>query len=115
MGLGVAYGIWGASGVTLTAVLAAFLFGEDLNAVMGLGVALVAAGVFLVQTDTQRAQREPVSDSDSRAAAPPRPPGVRAPGGNREERREGKRERGGGRRDVRKEEAEHRKESWRRE
>src|SRR5690625_5638540 len=37
MGLGVAYGIWGASGVTLTAVLAAFLFGEDLNAVMGLG------------------------------------------------------------------------------
>src|SRR5699024_12421133 len=38
MGLGVAYGIWGASGVTLTAVLAAFLFGEDLNAVMGLEI-----------------------------------------------------------------------------
>src|SRR5690625_3335988 len=37
MGLGVAYGIWGASGVTLTAVLAAFLFGEDLNAVMAWG------------------------------------------------------------------------------
>src|SRR5690625_6560665 len=75
MGLGVAYGIWGASGVTLTAVLAAFLFGEDLNAVMGLGVALVAAGVFLVQTDTQRAQREPVSDSDSRGDAATRSPG----------------------------------------
>ncbi|HJB11730.1 MAG TPA: QacE family quaternary ammonium compound efflux SMR transporter [Candidatus Brachybacterium merdavium] len=80
MGLGVAYGIWGASGVTLTAVLAAFLFGEDLNAVMGLGVALVAAGVFLVQTDTQRAQREPVSDSDSRGDAATRSPGVTVAG-----------------------------------
>ncbi|ERB53323.1 hypothetical protein N806_19460 [Rhodococcus sp. P27] len=32
MGLGVAYGIWGATGVVLTAVFATFLFGDPLTA-----------------------------------------------------------------------------------
>ncbi len=37
MGLGVAYGIWGAIGVALTAVLSAIIFGEAFTAVMGIG------------------------------------------------------------------------------
>lgn len=66
MGLGVAYGIWGAFGVTLTAILAAILFGEDLNAVMGLGIALIATGVMLVEIGAQRARRAASSEDRAR-------------------------------------------------
>lgn len=66
MGLGVAYGIWGAFGVTLTALLAAPLFGEELNAVMGLGIALVATGVMLVEIGAQRARRGAGADDRAR-------------------------------------------------
>lgn len=55
--LGVAYGVWGATGVALTAILAAAVFGEPLTAVMGLGVALIALGVFTVELGSQRAAR----------------------------------------------------------
>ena len=50
MALGVAYGIWGATGVALTAVLSAVLFGEALTAVMGAGLVCIIAGVVLVET-----------------------------------------------------------------
>ncbi|PRC54673.1 QacE family quaternary ammonium compound efflux SMR transporter, partial [Mycobacterium sp. ITM-2017-0098] len=53
MGLGVAYGIWGATGVALTAVLAAILFGEALTTVMLLGLACIIAGVVLVETGSR--------------------------------------------------------------
>ena len=56
MGLGVAYGIWGAAGVTLTAILAALLFGDPLTAVMGVGIALVIAGILCVEIGAQSAQ-----------------------------------------------------------
>ncbi|WP_193106730.1 multidrug efflux SMR transporter [Brachybacterium sp. FME24] len=56
MGLGVAYGIWGASGVVLTAVLSAALFGEPLTPLKVAGIALVAAGVVVVELGSQRAQ-----------------------------------------------------------
>ncbi|TKJ28862.1 multidrug efflux SMR transporter [Blastococcus sp. CCUG 61487] len=49
MSLGVAYGIWSAGGVALTAVLGRLVFGEPLTATMGVGIALIAAGVLLVQ------------------------------------------------------------------
>ena len=55
MGIGVAYGIWGASGVALTAVLAAVLFGQALTPVMLVGIAFIAAGVLLVELGSQRA------------------------------------------------------------
>lgn len=55
MPLGVAYGIWGALGVALTAVMAAALYGEALTAVMGLGLALIGLGVFTVEFGSQRA------------------------------------------------------------
>jgi len=49
MGVSVAYGIWAAAGVALTAVLAAIIFGDPLTATMGLGIALVIGGVLLVE------------------------------------------------------------------
>ncbi|MET1154718.1 SMR family transporter [Arthrobacter sp.] len=55
MPVGVAYGIWGALGVALTAVLAAVLFHEPLTTVMLAGMALAVAGVLLVQWGASRA------------------------------------------------------------
>jgi small multidrug resistance pump len=60
MKIGVAYGIWGAGGVTLTAVLSAALYGEPLTALMGLGIALIIAGVLTVELGSQRAGRAEV-------------------------------------------------------
>ncbi|MCH9641188.1 MAG: QacE family quaternary ammonium compound efflux SMR transporter [Actinomycetia bacterium] len=53
MGLGVAYGIWAAAGVALTAGLAAALFGEAFTAVMAIGVLCVIVGVLLVETGSR--------------------------------------------------------------
>ncbi|GAA1325498.1 SMR family transporter [Brachybacterium rhamnosum] len=55
MPLGVAYGVWGASGVVLTSVLSTLLFAEPLTGLMGLGILLVAAGVMVVEIGSQRA------------------------------------------------------------
>lgn len=49
MVLGVAYGIWGAVGVVLTALGGAVIFGEPLTAVMWVGIVLIMAGVLLVE------------------------------------------------------------------
>ncbi|MEU6386694.1 SMR family transporter [Streptomyces bauhiniae] len=56
LALGVAYGIWGASGVALTAVLAALFFGDPLTGVMGIGIALVIGGVLCVELGAQSAR-----------------------------------------------------------
>jgi small multidrug resistance pump len=55
MPLGVAYGMWGALGVAATAVLSAQLFGEAITRLMGAGLVLVAAGVFLVEAGSRSA------------------------------------------------------------
>ncbi len=49
LGLGVAYGIWSAVGVALTALLCKPLFGEPLTPTMLAGVGLIIAGVLLVE------------------------------------------------------------------
>lgn len=49
MGLGVAYGVWAAAGVALTAVLSTVVYGEPLTPLMGVGIALVIAGVLCVE------------------------------------------------------------------
>jgi small multidrug resistance pump len=49
MALGVAYGIWSALGVVLTAVLSALVFDESFTPLMVLGIALVIAGVLAVE------------------------------------------------------------------
>ncbi|MGE2834618.1 DMT family transporter [Mycobacterium sp. SMC-4] len=50
MPLGVAYGIWTAAGVALTAVASRVLFSEPLTAKMVSGIALIGVGVLLVET-----------------------------------------------------------------
>ncbi|APT93568.1 cation transporter [Corynebacterium phocae] len=50
MPLGVSYGIWTATGVALTAVMAAALFAERFTRLKILGVALIIVGVVLVET-----------------------------------------------------------------
>lgn len=47
--LGVAYGIWAAVGVAITAVLSRALFKEPLTWVMTAGIFLIALGVFLIE------------------------------------------------------------------
>jgi small multidrug resistance pump len=49
LGIGVAYGVWAALGVGLTAVGSRFFFGEPLTAVMIAGLALIIGGVLLVE------------------------------------------------------------------
>ena len=49
MALGVAYGIWAAAGVALTAVFAALIFGEAFTALIALGIAFIMGGVLLVE------------------------------------------------------------------
>ncbi|MFC9266429.1 DMT family transporter [Streptomyces zhihengii] len=66
--LGVAYGIWGASGVALTAVLATFIFGDPLTALMGVGIALVIAGVLCVELGTQAAHTRQNQDTQGVAS-----------------------------------------------
>ncbi|GAA2274651.1 SMR family transporter [Glycomyces scopariae] len=55
MPLGVAYGVWGAMGVVLTAVFGAILYGEPLTATMGAGIALIIAGVVTIELGAERA------------------------------------------------------------
>lgn len=54
--LGAAYGIWGAAGVALTAALSARIFDEPLTPLMGLGIAVIIAGVLCVQLGSGRAR-----------------------------------------------------------
>ncbi|MCZ2804572.1 multidrug efflux SMR transporter [Modestobacter sp. VKM Ac-2983] len=49
LAIGVAYGIWAASGVALTAVIAHLLFRDPLTRTMGAGIVLIAVGVLLVE------------------------------------------------------------------
>jgi small multidrug resistance pump len=56
MPLGVAYGIWAALGVAGTAVMAALLLGEQLTALMGLGLVLIIGGILLVELGSHAAE-----------------------------------------------------------
>ncbi|BBY18689.1 DMT family transporter [Mycolicibacterium litorale] len=54
LGLGVAYGIWAASGVAATAVLSTVIFGEAFTVTMGIGLACIIVGVLLIETGSPR-------------------------------------------------------------
>ncbi|WP_337062808.1 DMT family transporter [Kineococcus sp. G2] len=49
IGLSVAYGVWAAAGVALTAVLSRVFFGEALSRTTALGICLIVGGVLLVE------------------------------------------------------------------
>ena len=55
MPLGVAYGLWGALGVALAAVLSMLVFGEPITVLVALGIALIMSGVLLVEVGAQHA------------------------------------------------------------
>lgn len=57
LGLGVAYGVWGACGVAITAVASMALYGEPITPAMWAGIALVVTGVLCVELGSQRAHR----------------------------------------------------------
>jgi small multidrug resistance pump len=57
--IGVVYGIWAAAGVALTAVIASLVFGEAFTLTIGIGIALVIAGVVLVETGHATPASEP--------------------------------------------------------
>ncbi|SDQ28265.1 Multidrug transporter EmrE [Arthrobacter crystallopoietes] len=59
MAIGVAYGIWGATGVALTAVMSLIIFGEPLTLLMGIGILVIIAGVLCVELGSQAAHRGP--------------------------------------------------------
>lgn len=49
MPVGVAYGVWAATGVAVTAVLGRVIFKDHFSVVMAIGVALIAVGVVLIE------------------------------------------------------------------
>ncbi|MGO4145658.1 multidrug efflux SMR transporter [Paenarthrobacter sp. YAF11_1] len=58
LALGVAYGIWGALGVALTAILSSVFFGEPLTLVMTFGLLLIIGGVLCVEIGSQKAKEK---------------------------------------------------------
>jgi small multidrug resistance pump len=65
MGLGVAYGIWGALGVAATAILSGVIFDEPFTFVMSIGLALIIGGVLLVEVGSQAAHARRARDQPS--------------------------------------------------
>ena len=63
MPLGVAYGVWSASGVALTAVLSLLVFDEPLSLLMGVGIILVIAGVLCVELGSKAKARRVAATS----------------------------------------------------
>lgn len=57
MPLGVAYGIWGATGVAATACLSAVFFGERLTPLMLSGIGLIIIGVLAIELGSHGAHR----------------------------------------------------------
>jgi small multidrug resistance pump len=47
--VGVAYGIWGASGTAITAVVASIIFGDPFTVPIIAGIGLIIAGVLMVE------------------------------------------------------------------
>ncbi|GAB16789.1 putative drug resistance transporter [Gordonia effusa NBRC 100432] len=64
MALGVAYGVWGASGVALTAVASTLIFDETFTGLMGVGLILIIGGVLLVENGSRTDDSSDVDDND---------------------------------------------------
>jgi small multidrug resistance pump len=56
MPVGVAYGIWGALGTAATAVIAAVIFGDPFTTPIIGGIALIIAGVLMVELGSRHRQ-----------------------------------------------------------
>jgi small multidrug resistance pump len=60
MTISVAYSVWGAGGVTATALLSAGIFGEELTWLMALGMATIVAGVIVVERGSHDAAQKEI-------------------------------------------------------
>lgn len=58
IGIGVAYGIWGASGVALTAIASMVIFNEPVTPIMWAGIGLIIAGVVCIELGSGAAKRK---------------------------------------------------------
>ena len=56
MPVGVAYGIWGASGTAATAVLAAAIFGDPFTVQIVVGIAMIITGVLCVELGSRHSK-----------------------------------------------------------
>jgi small multidrug resistance pump len=65
MPVGVAYGVWAAFGVALTALFSALLFDEALTPVMLVGIGLVIAGVLCVELGRHPRSKSTVAAEDA--------------------------------------------------
>ncbi|MGB0119687.1 MAG: SMR family transporter [Solirubrobacterales bacterium] len=63
VGIGLAYGIWAAFGITLTAVFGSLIFDDPFTALMGIGIVVVICGVLLVEIGAQKATEEREADA----------------------------------------------------
>lgn len=59
--LGLAYGIWGGAGTVLTTVIGCVAWGEPFSLYTGLGIALVAVGIYLMNAGSQEKTDECVA------------------------------------------------------
>lgn len=57
IGIGVAYGIWGASGVALTAIASMVIYNEPLTPMMWAGIVLIIFGVATIELGSGSAKR----------------------------------------------------------
>ena len=57
--VGVAYGIWGASGTAITAVLASVIFDDPFTTAIVVGIGLIIAGVLMVEFGSHPPAVEP--------------------------------------------------------
>lgn len=69
LSLGVAYGVWGAAGVALTAIFSTVLFGEPMTWVMALGIAVIIAGVVCIEIGAQAANRSRSREAEQKEGA----------------------------------------------
>lgn len=65
MPIGVAYGIWGAAGVALVAILGAVVFDEALSAQAIIGIVVIIAGVFIVETGSRTHSAPPSEEASA--------------------------------------------------
>ncbi|GAA1238558.1 small multidrug resistance pump [Microbacterium phyllosphaerae] len=63
MPVGVAYGIWSAIGVVLTAIMGTVLFGELLGPVQIIGIGAIVVGVLLVELGSHARESAPEAAS----------------------------------------------------
>ena len=65
--LGLAYGIWGGLGTVATTVIGCVIWSEPFSLYTGLGIALVVAGIVLMNAGTQQHNDEQVAKANQAA------------------------------------------------